>query len=88
MGSGVGGQGPRSGREAGRGGTDLRSKLGGPLILEGRRAPMPNCHITQREDYPNGGAAPIGDADLPASPASGTGGGSMPPPVLSAIAYP
>ena len=46
MGSGVGGQGPRSGREAGSGGADLRSKLGEPLILEARRAPMPYYHIT------------------------------------------
>lgn len=37
MGSGVGGQGPRSGREAGSGGADLRSKLGEPSIIDADR---------------------------------------------------
>src|SRR3546814_6373370 len=35
---------------AGGGGADLRSKLGGPPILESWRAPMPKCNDTQREE--------------------------------------
>src|SRR3546814_8161664 len=40
---------------AGGGGADLRSKLGGPPILESWRAPMPKCHDTQREEIARGG---------------------------------
>src|SRR3546814_13840552 len=40
---------------AGGGGADLRSKLGGPPILESWRAPMPKCPDTQREEIARGG---------------------------------